>query len=438
MRKYQKFALIIVPVLCVLALGFGLLPPVRARLDTWWAQARYALNPPEEAVFVPQEQAEQMDYAVTATLLALAAPTTAVPPVTETPTPATTSPGPSPTPAPSATPTITPTPIPAAHRLKGFNYFHQHGVWNYCAPATLATTLSFWGWEGNRDTTGAYLRGGLARGDDKNVMPYEMQNFVDDETALRMVVRPGGDLDLLKRLIAGGFPVMVEKDDSLEGVGWLGHYLPLKGYDDAAQQFLTLDAYHGDGTLYGYDELYRSWRAFNFTFLVPYPPEREAALFAILGPFVDEEWARQQALNLADEEILTLTGLDQYFAWFNKGSLHINRLEYADAAFAYDYAFSLYAELPEGDRPWRMLWYQTGPYWAYYYTGRYYDVIALADQTLDSMNNPILEESFYWRALAKEAVGDWEGAVEDMQMSVELNENFVPGWSQLQRMLGGG
>ncbi|MCP4421510.1 MAG: hypothetical protein GY805_33280, partial [Chloroflexi bacterium] len=71
MRKYQKFALIIVPVLCVLALGFGLLPPVRARLDTWWAQARYALNPPEEAVFVPQEQAEQMDYAVTATLLAL-------------------------------------------------------------------------------------------------------------------------------------------------------------------------------------------------------------------------------------------------------------------------------------------------------------------------------------------------------------------------------
>jgi tetratricopeptide (TPR) repeat protein len=111
---------------------------------------------------------------------------------------------------------------------------------------------------------------------------------------------------------------------------------------------------------------------------------------------------------------------------------------YADAAAAYDTAFQLYAQLPSEERPWRMLWYQTGPYFAYYFTGRYYDVLNLANTTLEAMKDPILEESFYWRALAKEALGDWEGALTDMQESVRLNPNFAPGKAQLERMQSGG
>ena len=34
--------------------------------------------------------------------------------------------------------------------------------------------------------------------------------------------------------------------------------------------------------------------------------------------------------------------------------------------------------------PWRMLWYQFGPFEAYYETGRYDEVIALADATLQT------------------------------------------------------
>ncbi|MFQ5616648.1 MAG: C39 family peptidase, partial [Anaerolineales bacterium] len=336
------------------------------------------------------------------------------------------------------TSTMTPTPLPESARIEGVEYQHQHGLWNYCGPANLAMAVSFWGWQTDRLEAGAYLRGGSERGDDKNVMPYEMQNFVHDQTGLRMIVRYGGDLELLKALIAAGFPVMVEKDDVIEGVGWLGHYLLLVGYDNAKRQFISMDTYHGEGTRYDYDFLVQSWRAFNFTFLVTYPPEVEESLFAVIGPWVDETWATERALEITGVETLTLTGRGQFFAWFNRGTSLVALDDYAGAASAFDTAFEAYAELSSSERPWRMVWYQTGPYWAYYYTGRYYDVIALADQTLDSMADPILEESFYWRGLAKEALGDVAGAIEDLQTSVELNANFGPGWAQLQRMQGDG
>ena len=80
------------------------------------------------------------------------------------------------------------------------------------------------------------------------------------------------------------------------------------------------------------------------------------------------------------------------------------------------------------------MWYQTGPYWAYYYSGRYQDVIDLATKTLENMSEPILEESYYWRALAREAVGDVDGAIEDLQDSLEYHTGFEPSLALLQRL----
>ncbi len=434
--KFIKLA--ILAVFGVLGLGLVVyaLPPVRERVNTrlelWSAQVRYMLNPPEEVIFMPQGQTGELPPSTLEP--------TPMPSQTPTSSPtATLPPGtPTSTPEPTATPTQTPTPLPASARIDGIVYQHQHGLWNYCAPSTLAMQVSFWGPQTDRLTAGAYLRGGLARVDDKNVMPYEMQNYVQDETDLRMIVRMGGNIELLKNLIANGFPVIVEKQDIVENVGWLGHYLLLFAYDDAAQEFITMDSYRGENMRYPYATLQRTWRPFNYLFMVSYPVAREAELFGLLGPWVDDNWANLRAYEIAQTEIATLTGLDQYFAWFNLGTSSVALLSYYEAAAAYDTSFQVYAQLPEAERPWRMLWYQTGPYKAYYYAARYQDVIALANQTLDSMKEPILEESFYWRALGKEAIGDWTGAVEDMQTSVELNANFTAGIEQLKRMNGGG
>jgi tetratricopeptide (TPR) repeat protein len=110
--------------------------------------------------------------------------------------------------------------------------------------------------------------------------------------------------------------------------------------------------------------------------------------------------------------------------------------EYVDAAYAYDYAFQLYADLKKDDlRPYRMLWYQTGPYFAYYYSGRYQDVINLANATFNTVGDDVLEESWYWRGMAELALGSNDAAVADFRGSVRLHPDFAPGLYQLS-MLG--
>jgi tetratricopeptide (TPR) repeat protein len=265
-------------------------------------------------------------------------------------------------------------------------------------------------------------------------MPYELENYILEQTGLGIYIRSGGNLQLLKALVAAGFPVVIEKHDTLQDIGWVGHYLLITGFDDAAGEFISNDAYHGENSRYSYEEIEAAWRAFNFLFYVVYPPEQRDAVTSVLGPYVDFDWATQHALELARAETETQTGRDLFYAWFNVGMSYVNQFDYGPASTAFDTAFAVYAGLDPGERPWRMMWYQTGPYFAYYYSGRYLDVLTLADQTLDAMTKPILEESFYWRGLAKEALGDITGAVEDLYTSVTLNPNFAPGWAELARI----
>jgi tetratricopeptide (TPR) repeat protein len=80
------------------------------------------------------------------------------------------------------------------------------------------------------------------------------------------------------------------------------------------------------------------------------------------------------------------------------------------------------------------MWYQTGPYFAYYYTGRYQDVINLATTTLEAMSEPILEETYYWRALAQQALGQYDAAIEDLQECLEVHEGFAPCEEELTKL----
>jgi tetratricopeptide (TPR) repeat protein len=156
----------------------------------------------------------------------------------------------------------------------------------------------------------------------------------------------------------------------------------------------------------------------------------------LLGSNSDEPTNIENAALKASNEIFGLEGIDQYFAWYNRGSSLVDLQDYAGAAAAYDEAFAVYPSIPEDERPWRMLWYQTGPYFAYFYSQRYYDVLYLADGTLNAMQSePNLEESYYWRAMAKSALGDTDGAVQDFKTSLEYHPGFEPAIYQL-RLLG--
>lgn len=414
------------------------LPPIHSRLawriDNLRTRVVYFFNPPDEVIFVPQENLPEAQVVVTP----LASESSSA----------------------QATATSGPTevPLPPSVVLDGVVYVDQHNRWNYCGPANLAMALKYWGWEGTRDDVAAYVKPGIANTDgkeDKNVMPYEMKDFVDSQVdGMQAVLRVGGDLEMVKRLIAAGFPVVVEKGyyerDYTGKVGWLGHYLFVTGYDDAGGYFVVQDAYlrtgediDGDGEKDGanlhstYAEFQEQWRSFNYLFLVVYPEERLNDLLAALGPWQDEAWANAHALEIAQAETETLTGNDLYFAWFNVGSSHVRLQQYVDAASAYDFAFGqIYPGLGADDsqRPYRMMWYQTGPYWAYFYSGRYNDVINLANTTLQTTEDPTLEESIYWRGKAYEALGQLGNAVADYRETVRLNPNFAAGWAELARL----
>jgi Tfp pilus assembly protein PilF len=53
------------------------------------------------------------------------------------------------------------------------------------------------------------------------------------------------------------------------------------------------------------------------------------------------------------------------------------------------------------------------------------------------MSEPVLEESFYWRGLAYQALGDLSHAENDYRKSISLNENFGAGYIALNALTGG-
>jgi len=409
--------------LCLLAGLTYNLPPIHDRLgwrvDSLRAQIKRFFNPPEEVVFTPQEEVEII---VAQTLTALA------PTSTPTPAPILTE-----TPLPSPTPSLVPTPIPASASLSGIR--HEYQQFNNCAPASLSMVMSYWGWTGSQFDTRAYLRPSFET-DDKNVNPFEIVDYVEKNTEYDAAWRVGGDLTLLKRLLAAGFPVLIEKGLDPHDDAWLGHYQIVSGYDDANSRFLVFDSYEGPAAAWTvpYEVIAQFWRHFNFAYVLVFPPERATEVHAILGPQSDPQQNFQYAADLALTEAGSLTGREQFFAWYNRGSNLVYLQDYAGAAQAYDTAFGLYAALPLEERPWRLLWYQDGPYAAYYHTGRYEDVINLAHSTLINVDKPVLEETYYWRGMAKAALGDQAGAIEDLQRAATLNPNSTPAAEELQRI----
>ncbi len=411
-----------VVILCLLAGLVYNLPPIHERLawrvDNLRVEVKRYFNPPEQVVFLPQEQVEII---VNATLTALA--------LTPSQTPI---PGPTETPLPS-TPSLIPTPIPESVALNGIR--HEYQKFNNCAPASLSMVLSYWGWTGDQIEARAYLRPNFEV-DDKNVNAFEIVDYVKKQTNLDALWRVGGDLDLLKRLLAAGFPVLIEKGLDPHDDAWMGHYQVISGYNDAKGKFLVYDSYEGPPEAYGvpYETIAQFWRHFDFVYVVIFPPERAAEVQAILGPNSDPQTNFQSAAELALQETSSLSGREQFFAWFDRGTNLVYLQDYAGAAQAYDTAFALYAALPEEERPWRLLWYQDGPYAAYYYTGRYQDVINLAHATLINVDKPVLEETYYWRGMAKEALGDREGALEDLTRAFKLNPNSTPAGEELRHL----
>jgi tetratricopeptide (TPR) repeat protein len=436
MRK-QKVALSFIGiigacVLCLAILAAYQVPAVNERLS--WrleglaARVRRVLNPPEQVVFVPGSTSQPGLVETLAGEELQGPEVTMIPGASATPVPDLPTPSSTLAPTPSPTPTL----LPGAKLLSGI--VHEYQQFNNCGPANLAMALSYWGWQGDQRDTRAYLRPNL-KVDDKNVNPSEMVTFVEQFAGMRAVARVGGDLDLLRGLVAAGFPVLIEAGHHPADDWWMGHYLVVSGYDDARRIFIVQDSLTNPDLPMSYEELaLHWWRDFNYVYIVIYPAEREEEVLRILGPRADESQSFQIASQKASEEIPVLEGRDLFFAWFNLGSSQVGLADYAGAAQAFDKAFEIYQTLSEDMRPYRLMWYVNGPYVAYYNTGRYQDVVSLANITFSWVGQPVLEESYYWRGMASLALGEQNNAVSDLQKAAELNPNYAPPRAELLQL----
>jgi len=256
--------------------------------------------------------------------------------------------------------------------------------------------------------------------DDKNVSPIEMVNYVRTQTGLQALTRFGGDLDTLKRLIAAGFPVIIEESFHFEEPYWpnddlwAAHYNLLTGYDDAAGTFTGQDSFYGADQVFEYEALDEAWQIFNRVYIVIYRPDQEETLKAILGEDWDVDANREKALELSLAE--AEANPDNAFAWFSAGTNLVYFERYAEATQAYDRAREL--GLPQ-----RMLRYQFGPFFAYFHTGRIDDLMTLTEYALQ--RTPNAEEALLWRGWGLYRQGKTAEAIASFRRALEENPNYL-------------
>ncbi len=327
------------------------------------------------------------------------------------------------TPEPTPIPAPTSPPVPSTARIEGVR--HEFQDWNNCGPATLAMTLSIFDLNLRQTDTAPILK---PNPEDRNVTPEEMAAFVNEQTDLQAFTRVNGNEEIIKRFVSNGIPVIleigIEPPGELRWMGWYGHYMLVVAYDDAKREFSVYDSWLGtgnepltnsdpNGRILTYDDLARDWSHFNRNYIVVYQPEQAELVANIIGDEMDDQIMWQNARETAQSE--ATRNPENPFYWFNLGTSNNALGNYEQAAAAFDQARTI-------GLPWRMLWYQFGPFEAYYQTGRYDDVILLADVTLK--DRPYFEESFYYKGLAQAALGDVDASRTSLQKAADFNPNY--------------
>jgi hypothetical protein len=309
--------------------------------------------------------------------------------------------------------------LPPQARIDGLPIVPQK--FNNCGPTNLSIVLHSYGLADDQFDVAAVVRPNY---EDRNVSPEELRDYVRARTGLEAEVFRGGTPDGLKRLLAAGLPVIVEK--ALEPdpeTGWMGHYLTLYGYDDFSGNFLSRDTYlgpwEGDGRQ-DYAAFEKQWEPFNYTYLVVFPPDRGQQVAELLGPEAVEpglQWASVAARARAAASGQPANA----FAWFNLGSALVEQAKLSDDRHLWEGAAVAYDQARLLGLPPRMLWYQFGPYEAYLAVGRHDDVRALAEATLATQGGRNVEETYLHLGRALAALGDHAGASAAWRRVVELH-----------------
>ena len=300
---------------------------------------------------------------------------------------------------------------PTVERVSLSGVAHQWQTWNNCGPSTVTMNLSYYGSTVTQVDAAPTLK---PNRDDKNVSPEELAAYARSQ-GFEAVTRAGGDIALLKRLLSNGLPVIVETWLEPEDNGGMGHYRLFTGYDEAGNYFIAEDSLRGANIEVPLAQFDPFWQVFNRTYLLVYPSKQAALVQTLLGEAMIDRLMLEQALATAKSE--AQANPENAFAWFNIGTNYARLGEMALAASAFDQA-------RRAGLPYRMFWYQFEIFEAYLAEGRYQDVIDLSSATLQATSG--LEEGYYYRGLALQAMGQLEEAANDFRAALDYNPGFTP------------
>lgn len=288
-------------------------------------------------------------------------------------------------------------------------------TWNNCGPATVSMILSFYGIKKSQAEIASDLRpyqNPKGDNDDKTIFPQEFADYVK-QFGLESIYRVGGDVELLKKFLANGLPVVVKQ--------WLhrgediGHFRIVRGFDESQKVFISDDSYDGPNRKISFSDFEKLWQPFNYGYILVYVPESQEIVEAILGEAIDPAVAYQRAVKKAQLE-------SNYF------NLSVSFYHLGD----YQKSVEAFAKV-EGQLPRRMLWYQIEPILAYQELGKFDKVLALTEKILNG-GNRAFSELYQIRGEVFLALGEKEKARLEFEKAVRYNTNYQPSKEALSKL----
>lgn len=311
----------------------------------------------------------------------------------------------------------TTTDLPERVALPGLRLVWQD--YNRCSAAAFTILLSYWDASADYSAVAGSLNPAEA---DKSVRLDELMAYAESG-GLVGYARSGGTEADLRRLLAAGFPVLIEisyYDGPNARWDWMAHNIVLVGYDDIQGVWLSYDPMLGAGTGEGrpiaYADFDPRWRVLGRPYLVLSSAEQQSELKALMGDLADEDTAAEYLLSQAEAEIDPAQA--NAISLFNRGAALTLIGRYEEAAADFDQARAM-------GLPWRMLWYRYEPFEAYLQTGQSETLETLARGVLaDSADKPGgpggIPEMHYYLARLYLEMGDDERAQIELDAALSM------------------
>ena len=301
------------------------------------------------------------------------------------------------------------------------NNYHVYQSFNNCGPATLSMAMAWYGVKVSQEELAKNMRPfqhPKGDNDDKTIFTYEFVNWAN-EYGLEAVGRVNGDIELLKKFISNGIPVVVKT--WLKPNEGIGHFRLVTGYDENKQIIVQDDSYEGPNKKISYYDFLTMWRAFNYSYVVVYTSDLKDKVDKIIGEEVNEQTAWENALKRAGEE--TLKDPDNPYPHFNISTASYHLRDYERSVKEY--------EKVESNLPRRMLWYQIEPIKAYQELKNYDKVFEIIEKILENGNRSF-SELYMIRGNIYLEQGLKDKAKEQFELALKYNINMEEAESALK------